>query len=274
MSGPDPRGEAPALSVIVPTLDRTESLRACIRALEGQTGAGAIEILVERGERGPAAARNAGAAVARAPLLAFTDDDCEPDPGWAAALLARHAEEPGALLGGRTENGLPGNRFSSASQAITEAALAHHNGGPAGPTFFPSNNIAVPARDFAELGGFDESIGGAGGEDRDLCERWLESGRPLAEAPGALVRHSHPLGLRGFWRQHAAYGAGARRHRAGRAARTGNRSLEPSLTSGVLASAARRAIADRDPARLGLLGVWQAANLAGFLGAGLRSRRG
>lgn len=274
MSGPDPREEAPALSVIVPTLDRPESLRACLRALEGQTAATAIEILVERGERGPAAARNAGAAAARAPLLAFTDDDCAPDPGWAAALLARHAEEPGALLGGRTENGLPGDRFAAASQAITEAALAHHNGGPGGPTFFPSNNLAVPARDFAEIGGFDESIGRAGGEDRDFCERWLESGRPLAEAPAALVRHSHPLGPGGFWRQHAAYGAGAYRHRTARAARTGNRRIEPSLTSGVAATAARRALADRDLARLGLLGVWQAANLRGYLGAALSSRRG
>lgn len=274
MRDPDPSGEPPALSVVVPTLDRPQSLRACLRALAAQTEADRIEVLVEKGERGPAAARNAGAAKARAPLLAFTDDDCEPQPGWAAALLARHAEEPGALLGGRTENGLPGNRYSSASQAITDAALAHHNGGPGGPTFFPSNNLAVPARAFAEVGGFDESVRRAGGEDRDFCERWIESGRPLAEAPGAVVRHSHPLGLRGFWRQHAAYGAGAHRHRAARAARTGDGRLQPSLTSGVAAIAARQAVADRDPARLGLLAVWQAANLAGYLGAGLSSRRG
>lgn len=274
MSDRAPSGVAPELSVIVPTLDRPESLRACLRALDRQTAAAAIEVVVEEGDRGPAAARNGGAANARAPLLAFTDDDCEPHPDWAAALLARHAEEPGALIGGRTENGLPANRFSAASQAITEAALAHHNGGPGGATFFPSNNIAVPAEAFADLGGFDEGVRRAGGEDRDFCERWIESGRPMTEAPGALVRHSHPLRLGGFWRQHAAYGAGAHAHRTARSGRTGNRRIEPSLTSGVFAIAARRALADRDPARLGLLAVWQAANLTGYLGAALSSRRG
>jgi GT2 family glycosyltransferase len=274
MSDSAPSGTAPALSVIVPTLDRPESLRACLRALDRQTVAGAMEVIVEEGHQGPAAARNAGAATARAPLLAFIDDDCEPDPGWAAALLARHEEEPEALIGGRTLNGLPGNRFSAASQAITEAALAHHNGGPGGPTFFPSNNVAVPADAFADLGGFDEGVRRAGGEDRDLCERWIESGRSMAEAPDALVHHSHPLGIGGFWRQHAAYGGGAHAHRAARASRTGDRRIEPSLTSGVFAIAARRAIADRDPARLGLLAVWQAANMAGYLGAAVSSRRG
>ena len=143
-----------------------------------------------------------------------------------------------------------------------------YNGGPHGPRFFPSSNIAVPAARFAELGGFDEAVRLAGGEDRDFCERWLECGWPMAAAPDALVRHSHDLGLRGFWRQHVAYGAGAYRHRHTRAARTGDRRLEPSLTSGVFGIAARRAIADRDPGRLALLGVWQAATTVGFVGAG------
>jgi GT2 family glycosyltransferase len=197
-------------------------------------------------------------------LIAFTDDDCEPAPGWAGALLERHRAEPEALTGGRTVNGLSGNPYSRAAQAITDAALAHHNGGPAGPRFFPSNNIAVPAALFHVLDGFDEALPLPGGEDRDLCERWSERGWPLTLEPGAVVSHSHPLGLRSFWRQQAAYGAGAYHHRRARASRTGNRRLEPSLTSGVFGGAARGALADRDSARLALLGVWQAANLAGF----------
>jgi GT2 family glycosyltransferase len=228
--------------------------------------------IVRSGGRGPAAARNAGAADARADLVAFTDDDCEPRPRWAAALLERHRQTPDALLGGRTVNALPGNRYSRAAQAIGDAALAHHNGGPAGPRFFPSSNVAVAAARFAEIGGFDESIPLAGGEDRDLCERWLEQGWPLAAAPDAIVDHRHRLGLAGFWRQQAAYGAGAYRHRRGRARRTGVRRLDPALTSGVFGRAAGAAVADRDPARLALLGVWQLANLAGFAGAALRER--
>jgi len=285
------------LSVVVPTRDRPAALRACLEALGSMEGVeGGFEVVVaddggtaDRGSamtalgggdlvivgtggRGPAAARNAAAAAAGGELLAFIDDDCAPLPGWGRALQRRHREDPGALIGGRTVNALPSNPYSRAAQAIGDAALAHHNA--ARPRFFPTSNLAAPAVRFAELDGFDVSVRRAGGEDRDFCERWVERGWPMLEEPEAVVRHSHPLGLRSFWRQQAAYGAGAFHHRRARAGRGGSRRLEPSLTSGVAATAARRAIRDRDPARLGLLGVWQAANLAGFAGAALRSRRG
>jgi GT2 family glycosyltransferase len=286
------------LSVVVPTFDRPGRLLACLAALgrmepvegglevvvaddggravrsraEAALGDTAALTLVMVGGTGPAAARNAGAAAAGGALLAFTDDDCEPEPAWGAALARRHRESPAALIGGRIVNALGANRYSRASQAIGDAALAHHNGGPGGPAFFPSSNVAVPAARFAELGGFDAALRRPGGEDRDFCERWAERGWPLVEEPAALVRHSHPLDLRGFWRQQYAYGAGAFHHRRARAARGGGRRLEPSLTSGVAAIAARNAIRDRDPGRLALLGVWQAANLAGFAGAALRRR--
>jgi glycosyltransferase involved in cell wall biosynthesis len=51
---------------------------------------------------GPAPGRNAAIGLARAPLLAFTDDDCMPAPGWTASLLAAFAG--GArVVQGRTE---------------------------------------------------------------------------------------------------------------------------------------------------------------------------
>src|SRR3954452_2766035 len=52
---------------------------------------------------GPAAARNAGWRSARAPLVAFTDDDCVTDPDWLAAGLRGAAAKPEAVLQGRTE---------------------------------------------------------------------------------------------------------------------------------------------------------------------------
>jgi GT2 family glycosyltransferase len=289
---------APRLSVVVPTLKRPRQLAACLCAVgRMEQAAGDVELIVaddggdvdEDGARraagpaipvrvirsgggGPAAARNSGARVARAELLAFTDDDCEPQPAWATALLERHAGAPQALIGGRTVNGLGANPYARAAQAVVDAALAHHNGGAAGPRFFPSNNIAIPAARFEQLGGFDERMPKDGGEDRDLCERWLERGWPMVAAPEALVRHSHPLDLRGFLRQQAGYGGGAYHHRRARAARGGAGRLEPSLTSGVFSRAAGGAIRDRDPGRLALLGLWQLANAAGFARAALRTR--
>lgn len=49
-------------------------------------GWGARVIRLER-QSGPAASRNAGLRAARAPLVAFTDADCEPSPRWLAALV-------------------------------------------------------------------------------------------------------------------------------------------------------------------------------------------
>src|SRR5213079_709396 len=50
---------------------------------------------------GPGAGRNSGWRVATAPLVAFTDDDCEVTPGWASALLDAAHSHPGALLQGQ-----------------------------------------------------------------------------------------------------------------------------------------------------------------------------
>ena len=73
--------------------------------------------LVRGGGRGPAAARNLGAAAARGPVLCFTDDDCRPEPGWIEALVA--SVDDGTAVAGPTQNGRPGDPFAAASQAIT-----------------------------------------------------------------------------------------------------------------------------------------------------------
>src|SRR5581483_12021797 len=117
----------PTCSVIVPTYRRPQALRRCVEAIAGQAYPatrlelvvaddgeddglpdllapfrGRVELtLVRSGRRGPAAARNAAAAVAGGELLAFTDDDCEPDPGWLAALASPRDGAPVAV-GGRT----------------------------------------------------------------------------------------------------------------------------------------------------------------------------
>ena len=222
-------------TVIVPTYQRPDRLAACLDALGGQVlppgktfevvvvddgsappvpeeacaprgHAGAVRLL-RQANAGPAAARNRGAAAARGGLLAFTDDDCRPEPGWLAALLAASEGAPDALLGGRTTNGEAG-LFSAASQDLI-GYLADEDG-----QYFASNNIACRREAFAALGGFADGFPLAGGEDRDLGLRWGHSGRPLLPVPDAVVSHHHALTARGFWRQHANYGRGARHMRA------------------------------------------------------------
>ena len=259
----------PFVSVIVPTRDRPAQLAACLETLDRMDyPRERFEVIVvdDAGGEGPAAARNRGAARARGDLLAFTDDDCRPGRGWLRALVDAWAGDPELAIGGRTANGLPRNAFAAASQTVVDLVYAHYNGNGRGPRFFASNNLAVPARGFAAIGGFDERFRAA--EDRDFCARWLASGRRLASARRAFVEHAPGLTLAGYCRRHFAYGRGAYRyHRArpGSVARSVRSELRfhralPSLVRPELARLDGRGAASL----AGLLAAWQAANALGF----------
>src|SRR4051794_39848197 len=216
----------PRISVVVPTRGRPTQLDACLSALGRSTlPAGTLGIGVVGGGEGvappsgalpvvwrsqphggPAAARNHGARVAQAPVIAFTDDDCRPRPDWAERMLARVEREPDALVGGRVCNGLPDNLWSEASQLVLDVVVDMYNGRPGMPGFTPSSNVAMRRDAFEAIGGFDERFRTAAGEDRDFCDRCFAAGHPIVLERGAVVDHYHALDPRRFARQYAAYG--------------------------------------------------------------------
>ena len=95
------------VSVIVPARDAAATLGGTLDALAAQELDDDLEVIVvddgsgdataaiaeahpvatvvRQARAGPAAARNAGVAASRGALLAFTDADCRPQPGWLAA---------------------------------------------------------------------------------------------------------------------------------------------------------------------------------------------
>ncbi|ANY82189.1 glycosyltransferase (plasmid) [Microvirga ossetica] len=97
----------PLVSVIIPHLNEPDDLRRCLRALDAQKADGFnFEIIVvDNGSRelpeeicagvklerelipGPGPARNRGAEVARAEILAFIDADCIADDGWIRGIV-------------------------------------------------------------------------------------------------------------------------------------------------------------------------------------------
>jgi GT2 family glycosyltransferase len=245
------------------------------------TAAGAVEVVLDRLDvsllesngRGPSAARNLGATGARGSILLFTDDDCRVDAEWVRALSLSIRDTPKTAAGGRIANRLGGNRWSTASQRVLDIVYAYYNADPARATFVASNNLAVHADAFRELGGFDERFRWA--EDRDFCRRWLAAGHELIYVPTAVVQHAHRLTGQAFVRQQFAYGRGAFHfHRA--AARNGDSQAE--RTRGFYADVprlARRVGAGEGTARLALeIGGWQLANAAGFAWEAICARVG
>jgi GT2 family glycosyltransferase len=183
-----------------------------------------VRLVRRRRSGGPAAARNDGAAAARGRLLAFTDDDCRPDPGWLYALVRALAVAPGAAVGGPALPGLPGNPWTQASAAIEDVVFTHENRDPDQAGFLTPKSLAVAAADFGAIGGFDPAFRVS--EDRDFCDRWRAGGRRLVYVPQAVVHHDSPASARAFLRQHLAYGRGSRRFHAVRR-RRGARGLRP-----------------------------------------------
>ena len=143
---------------------------------------------------------------------------------------------------------------------------AQNNHQPDDARFFASNNLAFPRRDFLALGGFDPSYRTS--EDRDLCARWVLSGRKLVYVPEAVVGHANPLTFSGFWRQNFTYGQGAfrfHRDQAQRVGRARSRSSRPSTGLSSARRGARAARCARSLVALWLLCVWHVANTLGFL---------
>ncbi len=123
-------------------------------------------------------ARNAGAAAARADLLAFCDGDDEVSPGWRGALLEALRDAP--LVTGPIDC----RRLNSA-----RAAKALDGVMPSGPEWLPrvtaGGNVAVRRAVLEAVGGFPEDYGR--GEDTAFGWSVQLAGYPLAVAPAALV---------------------------------------------------------------------------------------
>ena len=225
---------APAISVVIPSWNRHEQLLDCLRALDRQTLPGdAFEVivvddgsspaldeavcrlacgrplrLIHQENGGPAAARNRGLEAATGAALAFTDDDCLPEPHWLESMLAAWRATPDALIGGSTYNGLRDDVWAETSQLILDMVYEHFNADPDRAYFFASNNMLCGREACLAGGGFDPTFRIAS-EDRDLCDRWRAARRPLRWVPDARIEHRHRQTWLGFLRMHYRYGRGA-----------------------------------------------------------------
>lgn len=221
----------PDVSVIVPARDAAATLPALLDALAAQTHPSYEVVVVDDASRdatadllrahplaprvvttdgsGSYAARNAGLAVARGEVVAFTDADCVPSPGWLAAACAGLG--PREVLAGQVRQR---HRAGAGLVERYDRATYLDQRDLAAQGFAATANLVTRAAVLRELGGFDGRLRSSG--DRELGRRLAAAGIPVRFCADAWVEHVPRGTARELWRLHRRLGQGWRDlHRLG-----------------------------------------------------------
>jgi glycosyltransferase involved in cell wall biosynthesis len=195
----------PAVSVVIPAHNSAATVGRTLDALSRQDLDGELEVIVvddgstdrtahvvrdvgiqvrllTQENRGPAAARNLGVAEARAEVIAFTDADCFPAPGWLRAGL--EAIRDADLVQGavRPDPRAPRHPLDRTVWVVEESGL------------YETANVFVRREAFERLGGFEDwlpvAVGKPLAEDVWLGWRLRRAGGVTRFCEEALVHHA------------------------------------------------------------------------------------
>lgn len=218
----------PQVTVVTPLFDKVEYTQACLSAVSRNTGIDDYQVVIVdngstdgtgelldllegdvdivRNERnlGFAVASNQGAALARADVIVFLNNDTEPFEGWLETLLRVLDERPEvAAVGSRLL--FPDGLIQHAGVVTIETRRDRHllNGIHAYYRMPADHPAAMIARDrsvitgacmavrraaFEAVGGFDEGYWN-GNEDVDLCLALGQAGHRIAYEPSSVLIH-------------------------------------------------------------------------------------
>ena len=218
----------PQVTVVVPVRNGSAVIGRCLDALAAQTDApdhdivvvdngstdGTADVvrrhaavrLVSEPRPGSYAARNAGVAVADGQVLAFTDADCTPEPGWLRAAvdaLDRGADlAAGRIVMQQSAHPRAVERYDSAVYLRQQDLVTHHG-------WAVTANLVVRRSVFDAVGPFDATLPSGG--DREFCQRATAAGHRLVYVPGAVVGHEPRMRLGEIWRVNRRIGTGFHR---------------------------------------------------------------
>jgi glycosyltransferase involved in cell wall biosynthesis len=195
------------ISIIIPTYNRPDRLKRCLKSIVRQKFpkedfeviiiddgseqdnksvvdefCGEMDLAYMKRERkGPAASRNEGLKNANASIVAFTDDDCVLDEGWLSAIHEGFERYPEvSCLKGKTLAFEP-SEFARACEKYIYGSKKSH----------ATNNIAYRKEIFDDIGGFDTRYRDAAGEDVDLKWRFLQAGYKRLYLENMVACHPH-----------------------------------------------------------------------------------
>src|SRR3954465_5636020 len=237
--GPDREVLAPATStepitVAIATRNRAESVRRCVTAvLAGDHPAVTVVVVdndpdddstrevvegfdrpdvryVREPRRGASVGRTRGLREATPPIVAFTDDDTEPDVHWASRIAGAFAGDSGLVC---LSGPVFAARLDTPQEQASEFGLVWNKGfqgrrfrlsePPPDSPIFPFSpglygigaNFAVRTDAGRRVGGMDEALGpgspALGGEDGEFMVRLVLAGHAVAYLPGVFVWHHH-----------------------------------------------------------------------------------
>ena len=200
------------VSVVIPHAGTLSQLRGCLRALSQQSYPRSyIEIIVVENsdkalsaaaefefpfikltrelKRGPAAARNKGAALAQGEIIAFLDSDCLPVGNWienGVLAAAKHALECVVACEIR-----PGDNRSGVAGVRGYEALVYHDqkGYVEEAKACITGGMFVPKNVWIKVGPFDEGFPEAACEDWEWSTRASSLGVGIVYSAEASVTH-------------------------------------------------------------------------------------
>ncbi|GAA2065508.1 mycofactocin biosynthesis glycosyltransferase MftF [Williamsia deligens] len=208
------------VTVVIPVRDNQSGIDRLLRVLDP-----ARTIVVDDGSRtpvvapgariirhevcrGPAAARNTGAAAAATDFVAFVDSDVVPESSWLFTLLAHFSDPRVAMVAPRVVAMTPAGGATARYQALCSSLDMGRREGPVVPgsrlPYVPSAAIILRRTAFD---GFDERLHVA--EDVDLSWRLHAAGWTVRYDPIATVAHDHRTALGAALGRRRFYGTGA-----------------------------------------------------------------
>jgi GT2 family glycosyltransferase len=197
------------ITVVVPVRDGGQDLVRCLEGVRAQTERSFELVVVDDGSRdgsaeaaralgarvirhagarGPAQARNAGAAASAGEILVFFDADTVPHQDALARIKARFTADPRLdAVSGRYDDDPADAHFVSRYRNLLHSFTHQQAAGPAG-TFWGGCG-AIRRAVFAAAGGFDARFGAPSVEDIELGMRLAREGRRLEIDPEVQVKH-------------------------------------------------------------------------------------